>query len=289
VRGINEDSTMNYNNSALRLRTKPAPRAADSEEVFSIETDARGTHLRVRKASTLLRRTLRPLAATALASMALMTSVQAVLIQPLTEAVSKDIKIYANTPTMNFSSNLSITSSFISLVQFDLSSVSQMDLLNASSIKLTLYCTGIGVSGTPTPVGGDVTIAPLLGGWRESASEPGADPVALYPVFFGPTATVGIGAVAATQTVTGAGFVSWDITALAKSWANGTLANNGVIVRLNNNPEFGDIGFADVDSNPEVAGSAPALDVVPEPGSALALSAGLGVLLSSRRRRTMHT
>jgi hypothetical protein len=281
---------MNYNNSALRIRTKPAPRTADSEEVFSIETDSRGTHLRVRKASTLLRRAIRPLAAGAMASVALMTGAQgAITIQPLTEAASKDAKIYTNTPTSNFTSNLSITSEFSSVLQFDFSSVSQIDLLSATSFTLTLYSPGIGISGVPGATGGNVTLSPILNAWRENDADPGADPLATYNNFFGPAPTLGIGPVAATQTVTGAGFVTWDITALAQSWINGTLPNNGVIVRLANNLETGDIAFADVDSSPTVAGSSPALNVVPEPSSALAVAAGLGVFLSSRRRKVMST
>jgi hypothetical protein len=53
---------MNYNNSAVRLRNSPALQPAEDEMVYSVETDKRGTHLRVRKASTLLRRALRPAA-----------------------------------------------------------------------------------------------------------------------------------------------------------------------------------------------------------------------------------
>lgn len=52
---------MNYSNCSQRLRPrKPAPAAA-SESIFSIETDKRRTHLRVRKVATLARRALRPL------------------------------------------------------------------------------------------------------------------------------------------------------------------------------------------------------------------------------------
>jgi hypothetical protein len=53
---------MNYNNSAIRLRNTSAPRPAELETAFSIETDKRGTHLRVRKVTTLLRRAMRPAA-----------------------------------------------------------------------------------------------------------------------------------------------------------------------------------------------------------------------------------
>ncbi len=287
---MGEDRVMNYNNSALRIRIKPAPRTADSEEVFSIETDSRGTHLRVRKVSTLLRRAVRPLAAGAMASVVLMTGARgAAIIQPLTEAASKDAKIYANTPTMNFTSNLNITSEFSSVLQFDFSSVTQADLLAATSFTLTLYSTGVGPTGVPGATGGNVTISPILNSWRENDADPGVAPLATYSAFFGATPTLGIGPVAATQNVTGAGFVTWDITALAQSWINGTLPNNGVIVRLADNLATGDIGFADVDSSPAIAGSSPALNVVPEPSSALALAAGLGVFLSSRRRRIMST
>lgn len=47
---------MNYSNSAQRLRPPKTTRTAESETVFSVETDKRGTHLRVRKVATLARR-----------------------------------------------------------------------------------------------------------------------------------------------------------------------------------------------------------------------------------------
>ena len=53
--------TMNYSNSTQRLRTPKTSRLAEAETVFSVETDKRGTHLRVRKVATLARRAARPL------------------------------------------------------------------------------------------------------------------------------------------------------------------------------------------------------------------------------------
>jgi len=58
--------TMNYSNSAQRIRPPKAARP-EEETVFSLETDKRGTHLRVRKVSTLARRALRPLGLAAMA------------------------------------------------------------------------------------------------------------------------------------------------------------------------------------------------------------------------------
>ncbi len=52
---------MNYSNSAQRVRPPKAPRPEETETVFSVETDKRGTHLRLRKVATLARRALRPM------------------------------------------------------------------------------------------------------------------------------------------------------------------------------------------------------------------------------------
>lgn len=52
---------MNYSNSAQRVRPPKAPRPEDTETVLSVETDKRGTHLRLRKVATLARRALRPM------------------------------------------------------------------------------------------------------------------------------------------------------------------------------------------------------------------------------------
>jgi hypothetical protein len=274
---------MHYTNFVARSRSLKPGFAADAATVLSLETDKRGTHLRVRKLTTLARRALRPLTA---ATVAIATSAHAQFtIQPLTEAASKETKIYGSVPTSNFSSNLNVVSQdvgahFLSLVQFDLSSL-PFPAAEITQAFITLYVTGLGASGGPAS-GGDVTLSPILDDWRETAADPGVAPLATYDAFFGTTPTIDVGGVAATQTVTGAGFVNWDVTSLVQSWAADPAGNHGVLIGLATGG--GDIGIADVDSSPGVPGSAPSLTVVPEPGTAAALLGGAGLLLARRRR-----
>ncbi|MDB6152378.1 MAG: hypothetical protein JWL90_831 [Chthoniobacteraceae bacterium] len=212
-----------------------------------------------------------------------------IIIQPTTEAASKDAKIYSSVPTSNFASNLNVTSldtgaHFLSLVQFDLS---QLGALNADAIvsaTFTLYCSGVGVNGAAA-LGGNVTVSPILSAWKENADDttPAGAPLVTYNAFFGATPTISFGSSVASQNVTGAGFYSWDITSTVKAWQSGSLPNNGLFIQLSSTG--GDIGFADVDSNPTVAGSAPSLAIVPEPAAA-SLLFGTGLFLISRRRRT---
>jgi hypothetical protein len=274
---------MHYSNFPSRSRPARAAAAAPAATTLSLETDRRGTHLRVRKIATLARRALRPVAA---ATVAMAASAQAQFtIQPLTEATSKDTKIYGSVPTSNFSSNLNIVSldvgaHFLSLVQFDLSAL-PFPSSEITQAFITLYVTGLGASGGPA-AGGDVTLSPILDDWRETAADPGPAPLATYDAFFGTTPTLDLGSVAATQTIAGVGFVDWDVTSLVQSWAADPSSNHGVLIQLATGG--GDIGIADVDSTPGVAGSAPKLTVVPEPGTAAALLGGAGVLLARRRR-----
>ncbi len=230
-----------------------------------------------------------------LAALATATAIGAVrdchaqlVLQPLTEATSKDTKIYDQIPSTNFSSNLGISSPdvgahFLSMVQFDLSSVSfpAADITNA---KLTLYSTGL-VSTLGAPgTGGTVTLSPILDNWRETSGDAGSTPLATYGAFFGTTLTLHFGPAVASQNVTGAGFHDWDITNLVKSWVDSSQANYGVLIQFSTSG--GDMVFADTDSTPGVAGSAPALTIntVPEPASAALLLAGLGTVLARRRR-----
>jgi hypothetical protein len=206
------------------------------------------------------------------------------VIQPLTEATSKETKIYGSVPTSNFSSNLNVVSQdvgahFLSLVQFDLSAYPfpPAEITNAI---LTLYATALGASGGPA-AGGTVTISPILDDWRENSADPGVAPLATYDAFFGTTPTIDLGAAVASQSVTGAGFVSWNITSLVQDWANSAQPNFGVLIQLSTGG--GDVGFADVDSTTSVSGSAPSLTVVPEP-SAAALLGGTALLGLLRRR-----
>lgn len=279
---------MHYTNIASRSQLPRAAAAAPAATTFSIETDRRGTHLRVRKIATLVRRALRPAVAAVLCGT---VAEAALVIQPLTEATSKETKIYGSVPGSNFSSNLNIVSPdvgahFLSLVQFDLSSLTATQV---SSAILSLYATGLGISGGPA-AGGTVTITPILDDWRENAADPGAAPLATYDAFFGVAPTLSLGSPVASANVTGIGFVDWDITSLVQSWADGSLANYGVLIQLSSGG--GDIGFADVDSAPAVAGSAPKLTIVPaavpEPGTVFA-GLACGSVLLARRRRSLRS
>lgn len=66
---------MNYSNSAQRVRLPKIPLPADTETVLSVETDKRGTHLRLRKVATLATRALRPLGIAAATGWLLVSSV----------------------------------------------------------------------------------------------------------------------------------------------------------------------------------------------------------------------
>jgi hypothetical protein len=210
-----------------------------------------------------------------------------IVIQPLVEADSKDSKIYGTLPTLSLQSDLNVVSldvgaHFLSLVQFDLTALT-LDAAQITNATFTLYSTGLGISGGPV-AGGTVTISPILNEWRETSGSPGTAPLSTYNAFFGTgtAQTLNFGSAVASQNVNGAGFVDWDITNLVKSWKDGSQPNYGVIVQLSSNG--GDIGFADVDSQPGIAGSSPKLTIVPEPGTALLAFAGLGVMFFRRNR-----
>lgn len=206
-------------------------------------------------------------------------------IQPLTEAESKDTKIYVSVPNSNFSSNLSVVSAditdFRSLVQFDLSAIAGLTAADITTASLRLYVTGLNTNALSTATSATVTVSPILNEWRETAADAGIAPLATWNAFFGTTPTLTFGGVAASQTVTGIGYFDWDITTLVKSWKDGTLANNGLFLQAPG-PQ-GDVGIADTDT----PAFAPALIVtspIPEPATA-----GLGLVgllgLALRRRR----
>lgn len=222
---------------------------------------------------------------TGLLATASVSSAQLVF-QPLSEATSKDTKIYSSVPTSNFSSNLSITSPnigahFLSLLQFDLSQYGIIPVNQITSAYLTLSVYQIGPNGG---IGGDVTVSPILSGWKENAGDAGGDPLATYDAFFGTIPTITFGAPVATTTVNGVGLYTWDITNTVKAWVSGAQANNGVLIQIAT--PNGDIGINDVDSG-GTAG-APSLTVVPEPGS-VSILGGIGLLFLMRRRHRVST
>lgn len=254
-----------------------------------------GTRRKPRRIS----RTLAAAGLAALAAFATLTANAQIVIQPLQDGdplsnglpQSRDTKIYGSVPMGNFSSNLNISSPdigayFLALLQFDLSQLGAVNANDITSAFVTLYVSGLGpTSGSPSAIGGDVTLSEILNPWRETTDEPGAHPLATYDAFFGADPTLAFGSAVATQTITGAGSYTWDVTDTVKSWVDGSLANNGLFIQLAT--AGGDIGIADVDSAPGVSGSAPKLTVVPEPGSALLLGSA-ALLLGSIRRRRAH-
>jgi hypothetical protein len=281
---------MNYSNLYFLLHRKPPATAAAENRQLTTVVDRTGhRRLILHRAGMPLRRGFRLLAqigAICIALLAAAVEVRAQVIQPLTEATSKDAKIYVTLGGSSLQSDLSVvsqdtTAHFLSLVQFDLSSVT-LTSLQITGATLTLYSTGLGVSGIPTPPPGTVTISPILDDWKELAGDPGSAPLATYNNFFGTTPPLHFGSAVASQTVTGAGFVNWDITNLVKAWKDGSQQNYGVIIQLSSNG--GDVGFADTDSTPGVAGSAPKLTIVPEPGSVLLAFTGVGMILFRRKR-----
>jgi hypothetical protein len=283
---------MNYSNIDCSLYTKsPATSTAKGRQLTVIEDRAGRRHLVLHRAGAPLRRGFRLLTQLGAAFVVLLAaSVQShaqIVIQPLVEADSKDTKIYDTLPTLSLQSDLNVVSQdvgahFLSLVQFDLAAIT-LTAAEITNATLTLYSTGLGISGGPA-VGGTVTISPILTEWRETSSSPGTAPLATYNAFFGTgtAQTLNFGSAAASQNVTGAGFVDWDITDLVKSWKDGSQENYGVLIQLSTNG--GDIGFADVDSQPGIAGSSPKLTIVPEPGTTLLAFAGLGVMFLRRNR-----
>ncbi len=224
--------------------------------------------------------------AAALAALAPAASFAAtVTIQPLSEAASKDTKIYASVAASNFSSNLNAVSpditDFRSLVQFDLAPLALLGADDIASATIRLYGTGLNTNGLSNAASVPVTLSPILADWRENAADAGAAPLATWDAFFGANASLGVGAVAATQSVTGVGFFDWDVTALVKSWKNGTLGNNGVMIQAVG--PLGNVGIADVDGNGAGVGPALIVTTVPEPATAAAVALGLVAFLPRRR------
>ncbi len=272
---------MNYDNYDCRIRNaEPKVAKPDRRKAAAKSKPA------VRGGSRLLG-ALRMAATAGAALVALMSSASAqITIQPVTEAFSRETKIYEHTPTMNFSSNIAVTSTdigsnFVSLLQFDLSAVPYTSAeITSATIKLYNFQLGFSSSGAIVN-GGTVTMSPILDAWRETAGEAGAAPLATYDAFFGASPTLHFGPVAASTVVGDVGFYTWDITNLVKAWKDGSQPNNGVLIQLAS--PGGDIGFADVDSNG--AANAPSITVVPEPGSIFLGLAGAGALFARRSRQ----
>lgn len=208
-------------------------------------------------------------------------------VQPLSEAESKDTKVYASVGSSNFSSNLNVVSpditDFRGLVQFNLSSLAGVNPGDVSNVSLRLYATGLNLNAQSTATSATVSVLALLSDWKETAADAGTAPLATWDNLFGSAPLISVGAVVDTQSITATpAFYDWNITALAKSWLDGSRGNFGLLIQAPG--PLGDVGIADVDSSGAGFGPALIVTTVPEPGAAgLALAGGL--LLGRRRRR----
>jgi hypothetical protein len=229
---------------------------------------------------------IRPLLSIQLALIAASTCPAAVLtIQPSTEAESRDTKIYASQANGNFSSNLNAVSAditdFRSLIAFDQLGAAGLTAGEITSATLRIYVTGLNTTAQSTATSARLDLLTINSAWRETASEIGVAPLATWNAFFGATPTLTVGAVLVSQTITGAGFVDFDITTLAQAWVSGTQGNYGVMIQAPG--PNGDVGIADVDSAGAANAPALILNTIPEPGVAGLLLLGATVL--GRRRR----
>ena len=212
-----------------------------------------------------------------------------ITIQPQNESESKDTKIYQSVATSSFSSNLNVVSpditDFRGLVQFDLGALVGLGVDDIGSASVRLYVSGMNLNAQSTAASATVTLSPILNPWKETAADAGSAPLATWDDLFGSNPSITSGSAAASQTVTGVGFVDWDITPLLKAWVGATTANNGLLIQAPG--PLGDVGIADVDS--AGAGFGPALIVttVPEP-MLLPTLAMAGLLGLARRRRAEY-
>ncbi len=211
---------------------------------------------------------------------------QAVTLQP-NETDSKDTFAYENLPTFptgNFNSfpfNAYLPAGPTgsghdteSILEFDLSSVT-LSAAEVTSATLELYVvateeTNFGVSPSgANPV--TVNLFSLTGTWDESMVA-----WSTVPATGSQYASAVVNAINTP--------VTFDVTTLVKDWLDGSLTNNGLLLRgdaiVGTSPDF---VFATFSAS---AGAvAPKLTIVPEPSSiVLALSAGVAVVVLGTRR-----
>ena len=207
---------------------------------------------------------------------------QNIVIQPLTEADSKDARLYEfvqNSQTNLFLTDPSSGARFVSVLEFNLASL-QIQASDVASAYISLYSIGVTVGGPAGPgpgVGGSVSVNPILESWDEGAVR--------WSHFFVDPASLHLGATATTQVVPGTeGWVTFDVTNLVRSWLNGTQANNGVMFQAD--PGSGvNLAFYSAGAAGAPAGSSPSLTIVPvpEPGAAILAVTGAAFVLARRR------
>jgi hypothetical protein len=203
------------------------------------------------------------------------------VLQP-NEAASKDAKAYEFLSTMNFQSNLGVVGTnagmheFRSLIQFDLSSLT-VPANGITFATLELFCAAVtpfnDTATPPQPIPGTglgiVSLHEVTSAWGETSVT-----WATFPTFSL--------AAASSQLVDTAGrWYSFDVSDIVRDWATGATPNLGLAIQMDS-PD-GQVTLQGAGSF--AAGQAPRLTVVPEPGSAMLVLAGVGACMLRRRRR----
>jgi hypothetical protein len=221
----------------------------------------------------------------AAAMIALTVGCSAQLVLQPGEALSKDAKVYSFLPAMNLQSNLGVVGngtahSFKSLLQFDLTTI-PIEPGQITLATLQLYCSAItpinDSSTPPAPIPGSgpgpVSLFAVTGAWTETG------------VTWDTFPSIAPSAVDTELIDTAGQWYTFDVTSLVQDWHNGTLANNGFAILMDN--PMGQITLLDADgltgASPDPT-LAPKLTVVPEPGAAILGIAGL-LVFGTRRVR----
>jgi hypothetical protein len=194
---------------------------------------------------------------------------RAVTIQP-NEAASKDTFVYQFLPTFNFNSGgfgslltagaTGIGHDTESLVQFDLSSVGLASAqVTSASFQLYVDSTSAAGFGLNPDAAHPIQIDLLaIGGasptWDENTVTWSTEPTT-------------VGGLVASATINGINqWITFDVTSLVKQWLDGTLTNNGFLLRQDAVvPGSGSFYVGVFDSS--AGTNQPLLNVVPEPTS----------------------
>jgi hypothetical protein len=236
--------------------------------MLSLECDKRGTHLRVRKVTTLVRRATRPVLG-AVCGLLLAATARALDLRPLRDT---DVYQFTGNPTSSADDlDLAFNSSVLlgageahnmrSFLFFDLAALVPAGILDSGDVtSATLWLYTEAVS-TPGPI----TVRELSADWALPGIDWDNQPA--------------VGTFETTESVTTAGaWYSFNVTSLIQDWVDTPSSNHGLRLSAET---AGNLKFESVDDvNTAVR---PYLQVVPEPSTA-ALG-GLGALFLARRRQ----